>query len=1024
MKLSAAVISFRIILMMVLLCSGTSAPAASCVNGPVWLGGADYAPTIQAAYDALNADATLFLEGSSHLGTPFSESVLFSGKNLNVRLSGGYGCSYAAVDDYSVINGVLTVASGTVEIANIVITTAPEAALAIRSSTPGSGLPITVAFNGASPFTASTPCDRTALLGDAVQLTAPATAPNGNLFTAWSGCDSTGSGGLLCNLTLTAAATVTAAYHPSPPPTPIITTMEPASGPVGTVVTLTGSGFTGASAVAFNGVPALFTVNSATGITTGVPNGAGSGTVTVTTPGGTASSPSPFTVTVLPPDHWTSRGVGGGGALYSPAINPANANEYYVSCDMSEVFHTTDFGDSYGELNAAQIQGGHYSAIRFTADPNILYSLSYANGNNEQLVKSTDGGATWIVLAGDPWPDDNKYSIFADSSRTDRVIMSGWSEILSSTDGGASFKSVYSTTSDNGILVGGAFFDGNNVYLGTSEGLLVSHDGGGSFTNQGAPGIPTTEAISSFAGAKAGGTLRFFVLTGQKGSVYPMDAPGGDYWGFIRGIYSLDNGSGTWTSRMTGIDINQDYLQYLSMANNDINTVYAGGSDGGGAPEVMVTTDGGLHWTNTFLAVGNLNISTGWSGDGGDRGWGYGEVVYGLAVAPNDSSKAVFTDMGFVHRTVNRGTTWQQAYVNPADQHPPGVTAIARQSYHSNGLENTSCWQLVWSDAQNLFAAFSDIGGIRSTDGGLTWSFNRTGLAANTTYRIVRDTTGTLYAATSDIHDIYQSTRLADSPLDNTDSHGDILYSTDKGGSWQLLHHFGHPVFWLDRDPNQSGRMYASVVHSTLGGIYLTNDLQNGATSTWTRIPNPARAVGHPATVIVLNDGKVLCTFSGRRTSAGFTATSGLFLYNPVTSSWSDLSDPGMYYWTKDVILDPADSSQNSWYVAVFSGWGGAPNGLGGLYRTTDRGAHWARISSLDRVTSLTFDPLHPDDAYLTTEYEGLWHSENIHGAAPVFDRLTEYPFKQPERVFFNPFASAEIWISSFGNGLKTGTLR
>jgi hypothetical protein len=42
----------------------------------------------------------------------------------------------------------------------------------------------------------------------------------------------------------------------------------------------------------------------------------------------------------------------------------------------------------------------------------------------------------------------------------------------------------------------------------------------------------------------------------------------------------------------------------------------------------------------------------------------------------------------------------------------------------------------------------------------------------------------------------------------------------------------------------------------------------------------------------------------------------------------------------------------------------------------------------------------------------------------PVFERLTEYPFKQPERVFFNPFAPAEIWISGFGYGLKTGTLR
>jgi hypothetical protein len=380
--------------------------------------------------------------------------------------------------------------------------------------------------------------------------------------------------------------------------------------------------------------------------------------------------------------------------------------------------------------------------------------------------------------------------------------------------------------------------------------------------------------------------------------------------------------------------------------------------------------------------------------------------------------------MGFVHRTANSGVTWQQAYVSTADQHPAGATAIAKKSYHSSGLENTTSWQLHWNDDQNLFAAFSDIQGIRSIDAGVTWSFNYSGLAANSTYRIVQDPgTQIIYAGTSDIHDMYQSTRLASNPLDNADAHGDILFSSDKGATWNLLHHFGHPVFWLAMDPNRPQRMYASVVHSTLGGIYVTNDLQNGASSVWTKIANPARAVGHPATIIVLNDGKVLCSFSGQRTTV-FTTTSGVFIYNPDTSSWSDVSSPNMYYWTKDVVLDPTDAAQNSWYVAVFSGWGGAPNGLGGLYWTVDRGAHWTRVSSLDRVTSLTFNPLHTDDVYLTTEAEGLWHTDNIHATLPIFERVTNYPFKQPERVFFNPYKPDELWVTSFGNGLKVGNVR
>ena len=73
--------------------------------------------------------------------------------------------------------------------------------------------------------------------------------------------------------------------------TPTISGIAPASGPVGTSVVVTGTGFTGATAVAFNGLAAAsFTVNSDTQITAVVPAGATSGPITVTTPSGTAGS--------------------------------------------------------------------------------------------------------------------------------------------------------------------------------------------------------------------------------------------------------------------------------------------------------------------------------------------------------------------------------------------------------------------------------------------------------------------------------------------------------------------------------------------------------------------------------------------------------------------------------------------------------------------------------------------------------------------------------------------------------------
>jgi hypothetical protein len=51
-----------------------------------------------------------------------------------------------------------------------------------------------------------------------------------------------------------------------------------------------------------------------------------------------------------------------------------------------------------------------------------------------------------------------------------------------------------------------------------------------------------------------------------------------------------------------------------------------------------------------------------------------------------------------------------------------------------------------------------------------------------------------------------------------------------------------------------------------------------------------------------------------------------------------------------------------------------------------------------------------------------LWISSNINDANPSWTLVSNYPFRQPERVFFNPFNPAEIWVTSFGNGLKLGT--
>ena len=132
-----------------------------------------------------------------------------------------------------------------------------------------------VTFNG----TAAT----TFTVDSNVQITAavPAGATDGPIAVT----DSEGTG--------TSATT----FDVTPSPMPTITSFNPTSGPVGTSVAITGTGFTGASGVTFGGTAVVtFTVNSNTQITATVPAGATTGPVAVTTPGGTAVSAASFTV--------------------------------------------------------------------------------------------------------------------------------------------------------------------------------------------------------------------------------------------------------------------------------------------------------------------------------------------------------------------------------------------------------------------------------------------------------------------------------------------------------------------------------------------------------------------------------------------------------------------------------------------------------------------------------------------------------------------------------------------------------
>lgn len=86
----------------------------------------------------------------------------------------------------------------------------------------------------------------------------------------------------------------------SPQAVPTVSSFSPTSGPVGTAVGISGTGFTGITSVTFNNIAAAFTVNSSSSITATVPAGASTGRVRVINADGTGQSATNFTFVPAP----------------------------------------------------------------------------------------------------------------------------------------------------------------------------------------------------------------------------------------------------------------------------------------------------------------------------------------------------------------------------------------------------------------------------------------------------------------------------------------------------------------------------------------------------------------------------------------------------------------------------------------------------------------------------------------------------------------------------------------------------
>ena len=160
-------------------------------------------------------------------------------------------------------------------------------------------------------------------------------------------------------VTLTCAATPTA---------PAITSLNPASGPTGSTVTVTGSNFTGATGATVNGVAVTnFTVVNGTTVTFTVPAGAATGNVVLTTSTGIPSNGIIFTVTGLATAQTQQsefsvypNPVAGRGTLNLKLAATTTSAQVTLRTVLGQVVATRTFSGTATELPMSGLAAGTY----------------------------------------------------------------------------------------------------------------------------------------------------------------------------------------------------------------------------------------------------------------------------------------------------------------------------------------------------------------------------------------------------------------------------------------------------------------------------------------------------------------------------------------------------------------------------------------------------------------------------------------------------------------------------------------
>jgi photosystem II stability/assembly factor-like uncharacterized protein len=723
-------------------------------------------------------------------------------------------------------------------------------------------------------------------------------------------------------------------------------------------------------------------------------------------------------------DAWQIIGPGGGGTFYEPAISPHDPNLVFATSDMTECYVTENGGRTWRMFNLRR-------PCKFAFDPklpNRVYAMAAA------LWRSDDRGHTWSMVYPEPatvvgygedeaeiWMHAPTYyplgvaamQVDPDDSKT--LYASMENKLQVSTDEGKSWK-VLAPFDDlaTDLWIDPTSPRGKRTVYMHHDAVFSTWDGV-SYVKRELQG--TGQVRATAFGTRSGGGKP--VLYAACDYIEKDGHPSG-------GVMVSENGGTTWRPlnenllkltlpnklpAFTAMAVSTRHAEvvYLGFGRlvppNDKTQYYFG---------VLKSTDTGENWAPVRIEASAIapNMHNDWTSLRFGPDWG--ESPWSMTVDANNPDLVYTGDLSRMMRSVDGGKEWYGVF-----------SQSTGKGYTTTGLDVTTCYGLHFDpfDAKRMFISYTDIGLMRSEDGGESWvSATTKGVPrawSNTTYWLEFDPAvkGKMWAVMANLHDLPRHRELnhwGSRP-------GGLVTSVDGGVTWTANSHGLPPTLspthiLLDPTSPENARV---LYLTALGrGIYKSTDGGQNWTPksdglpadplTW-RMARGGDGTLYVATMRLSEDGK----YGNDRDGFLFRSHNG-------ADSWERAPLPEGLNGPMGITVDPKDPAR-----LYLSAWGRYHSGSadpvlqGGVFLSTDAGQHWENVlNGSRRIYDVTVDPRNPDLVYATGFESSAWRSAD---RGKTWQRIGGFNFKDGHRVIPDPADINKIYITTFGASVWHG---